>query len=186
MEQSTPTHSVKLTDRTLWFDGQSSVSDALVEDALYALHRGDIERIFVEEITSTVQQFNRMSVRKIDIRDPATVVVPKPQWPAEILAINVDETASALLHTFLASVPTERHELYIARVVQELELYHERGLGDILRACIHIVNKLRAQGVVWGVGRGSSVASFVLYLIGVHDVDSVKYGLDIHEFLGEE
>jgi DNA polymerase III alpha subunit len=37
--------------------------------------------------------------------------------------------------------------------------------------------------VLWGVGRGSSVASYCLYILGVHKVDSIKYELDIHEFL---
>jgi DNA polymerase III alpha subunit len=36
---------------------------------------------------------------------------------------------------------------------------------------------------VWGVGRGSSVASYVLFLIGVHRIDSMKYNLDYKEFL---
>ena len=34
-----------------------------------------------------------------------------------------------------------------------------------------------------GVGRGSSVASYILYLIGVHRIDSIKYNLDWKEFL---
>jgi DNA polymerase III alpha subunit len=42
---------------------------------------------------------------------------------------------------------------------------------------------MRSNNIVWGVGRGSSVASYVLYLLGVHKVDSIKYGLDIREFL---
>lgn len=185
MEQSRPTHSVKLTDRTLWFDGKSSVSDSLLEDAMYAFHRGDIDRIFVEEQTKTVKQFNRLSARTLDVRDPATVDVPTPRWPDEILAIDVDKTIAAALHAFLATQDGD-HETYVSRTVLELEMFRERGLEDILKACIHVVNTLRAHDIVWGVGRGSSVASFVLYLIGVHDVDSVKYGLDIHEFLGEE
>jgi DNA polymerase III alpha subunit len=47
----------------------------------------------------------------------------------------------------------------------------------------YLVDTLRKNNVVWGVGRGSSVASYILYLIGVHKVDSIKYNLDINEFL---
>ena len=42
---------------------------------------------------------------------------------------------------------------------------------------------MRDNGVIWGVGRGSSVASYVLYLIGIHKVDSMYYDLPINEFL---
>jgi DNA polymerase III alpha subunit len=42
---------------------------------------------------------------------------------------------------------------------------------------------MRKNKIVWGVGRGSSVASYVLFLIGIHKVNSLKYNLDIKEFL---
>ena len=66
-----------------------------------------------------------------------------------------------------------------ARVETELSLFTARNLLDILRLLIHIVTILRKNNVVWGVGRGSSVASYCLYLLGVHRVDSIKYDLDI-------
>jgi DNA polymerase III alpha subunit len=37
--------------------------------------------------------------------------------------------------------------------------------------------------IIWGVGRGSSVASYVLYKLGVHRIDSMYYDLDPQEFL---
>ena len=70
-----------------------------------------------------------------------------------------------------------------ARVQSELQMFTARNLTDILRLLIHIVTILRKNNVVWGVGRGSSVASYCLYLLGVHRVDSIKYDLDIKEFL---
>ncbi len=71
------------------------------------------------------------------------------------------------------------------RVSQELELYIKHGMYDILHVMKYIVDTLRANNVVWGVGRGSSVASYVLYLIGVHKIDSIKYKLPIEEFFKE-
>ena len=68
------------------------------------------------------------------------------------------------------------------RVEQELEEYEKRGLYPLLRFMIYLVDTLRENDIVWGVGRGSSVASYVLYLIGVHRVDSIKYDLDYKEF----
>ena len=42
---------------------------------------------------------------------------------------------------------------------------------------------MRKNNIVWGVGRGSSVASFVLFLIGVHKINSLYYDISIDEFL---
>lgn len=72
------------------------------------------------------------------------------------------------------------------RVSQELELYIRHGMYDILHVMKYIVDTLRNNNVVWGVGRGSSVASYVLFLIGVHKIDSVKYKLPIEEFFKGE
>ena len=71
----------------------------------------------------------------------------------------------------------------LQRVGTELLLYQERGMFDLLRFLVYIVDVMREQDIVWGVGRGSSVASYVLYLIGVHKIDSLYYDLDIAEFL---
>jgi DNA polymerase III alpha subunit len=71
------------------------------------------------------------------------------------------------------------------RVSQELELYIKHGMYDVLHVMKYIVDTLRNNNVVWGVGRGSSVSSYVLYLIGVHKIDSIKYKLPIEEFFKE-
>jgi DNA polymerase III alpha subunit len=69
------------------------------------------------------------------------------------------------------------------RVQEELEAFKERGMYNLLRYMVYLVDFMRENNIVWGVGRGSSVASYVLYLIGVHRIDSIKYDLDWREFL---
>ena len=71
----------------------------------------------------------------------------------------------------------------LQRCGEELILYQERGLMDLLRYLRYLVDVLRENRVIWGVGRGSSVASYVLYLLGVHRIDSMFYDLDAREFL---
>jgi DNA polymerase III alpha subunit len=71
----------------------------------------------------------------------------------------------------------------LQRVGKELLLYQERDLFSLLKQLKYIVDTWREKNIVWGVGRGSSVASYVLYLIGVHRIDSIYYDLDIEEFL---
>ena len=94
-------------------------------------------------------------------------------------------------------MPAEYHKLDIAehvlglcktqpelqRVGQELLLYQERDLLDLLRYLKYFVDTMRDNNVVWGLGRGSSVSSYVLYLLGVHKINSMFYDLDIKEFL---
>ena len=69
------------------------------------------------------------------------------------------------------------------RVEEELTAFNERGLVPLLQYMIYLVDFMRENNIVWGVGRGSSVASYVLYLIGVHRIDSIQFDLDWREFL---
>ena len=71
----------------------------------------------------------------------------------------------------------------LQRVGEELLLYQERDAFNLLRYMKYLVDTLRKNNVVWGVGRGSSVASYVLFLLGVHKINSIYYDLSIEEFL---
>lgn len=71
----------------------------------------------------------------------------------------------------------------LQRAGKELLLYQERDMFILLQYLKYLVDTMRANDIVWGVGRGSSVASFVLYLIGVHKINSLYYDLPIEEFL---
>ena len=78
------------------------------------------------------------------------------------------------------------HTLHYLRTEAELGVYEKRGLFSLLRFLVYLVDTMKERNIVWGVGRGSSVASYVLFLIGIHKVDSVKYELDFNEFLKGE
>jgi len=94
-------------------------------------------------------------------------------------------------------MPDEYHTLDIAKWVldqcsnedelqragDELLKYDERKMFTLLQYLKYLVDTMRRHNIVWGVGRGSSVASFVLYLIGIHKINSLYYDLDINEFL---
>lgn len=69
------------------------------------------------------------------------------------------------------------------RLEEELEEFDRRKLYPLLQYLKYLVDTMRENNVVWGVGRGSSVSSFVLYKIGIHKINSLKYELDWREFL---
>ena len=73
----------------------------------------------------------------------------------------------------------------LQRVGHELLLFQEKNLFPLLCYLKYLVDTMREHNIVWGVGRGSSVASYVLYLIGVHKINSLYYDLPIEEFLKE-
>jgi DNA polymerase III alpha subunit len=91
-----------------------------------------------------------------------------------------DEYKTLDIEAFLVNqCPKENYE----RLIEEIELFRQHNMTDLLRYLKYLVDTMRENKIVWGVGRGSSVASYCLYLIGVHKIDSIKYNLDIKEFL---
>jgi len=92
-----------------------------------------------------------------------------------------DEIANLNVREFLLSKCSTQEE--IDRVNMEMKLFEERQLIPVLRLMIALIEHFRDKNIVWGVGRGSSCSSYCLYLIGVHKINSIKYDLDIKEFL---
>ena len=93
--------------------------------------------------------------------------------PAEYKQLDIEDYVLGLCET-----PEQKQ-----RVDYELSLFKSHAMIDVLQFLKYMVDTLRKNNIVWGVGRGSSVASYVLYLLGVHKVDSIKYNLDPTEFL---
>ena len=81
---------------------------------------------------------------------------------------------------------TQCPEQNYTRLIEELALFKQNNMIPVLKTMKYVVDTLRANNIVWGVGRGSSVSSYVLYLIGIHKIDSVKYALPIDEFFKGE
>jgi DNA polymerase III alpha subunit len=76
-----------------------------------------------------------------------------------------------------------KNEEEIDRVELEYTLFEDRDLIMLLRLFIFLIDYMRKNKFIWGVGRGSAVSSFCLYLIGVHRVDPIKYSLPISDYL---
>lgn len=77
----------------------------------------------------------------------------------------------------------ELPDIYKERVKYELSLYQEKGYDNFLKYCVYLSTLVNQKKIVVGCGRGSSCASYLLFLLGLHMVDSVKYDIDVREFL---
>jgi len=100
--------------------------------------------------------------------------------PPDYVALDVFARVFADAERRLGTNPPEE---YLNRLADELDMMSERGMLDFLRCLIYVLDTLRDRGVVHGVGRGSSCASLVLYVIGVHRVDPVAHDIPVTEFL---
>lgn len=116
-------------------------------------------------------------------QEPVFFTQQLPATPEEALTMwNIpDDIQSLDLDTYFAEQVKTVEEAM--RVAEELALFRERKMEPMLRFMIYLVRVMKEHNIVWGVGRGSSVSSFLLYLVGVHQVNPIKYNLDIKEFI---
>lgn len=71
------------------------------------------------------------------------------------------------------------------RIEYEMKFFIDNDYVLFILKLKELIDKLKSDNKVWGVGRGSSCASYILYLLGVHDIDSVLYDIDFREFSKE-
>lgn len=172
----------KLKDRVLWFDGDSAYTP---EQVLRAAKTRDVH--YVSEMTPLIKQYNNIADSSRQLRVKTEIRPLSHDWtiPDAYKQLDVVQHLSAAHAILFEGTDPEELEQRERRLALELSLYRKYDLYDVLRTVIWIINTLTARDTVWGVGRGSSVSSYVLYVIGVHDVDSFAYGLDIDDFLHE-
>ena len=140
------------------------IKNALVSDDIYFDKDLEIENI------PTFKKYVKQSLSKeeFDIQQQNNWYIPEEYTNLDIAKYVLD----------LCQTDAE-----LQRVGQELILYQQRNLFQLLRYCKYLVDTMRKHNVVWGVGRGSSVSSYVLFLIGIHRINSLHYDLSIDEFL---
>ena len=162
--------------------GDYVLDEKEVVEVLYNNPNVDLTKVNITE----VQKFNE-AVESLYIDTEKLIQYTEPN-------VSVEEFDNQYQQNW--HMPQEYKDLDIAKylldlcsndaelqtVGHELLEYQKIDFFDALRFLKYFVDTMRENNVVWGVGRGSSVASHVLYLLGVHKIDSLKYNLDPDEF----
>jgi hypothetical protein len=182
---SLDTLTTELNGRTLRYDGVSIVSPEAVPDLFMKGVNPCLLRVNV--LDPDIETFNRLVPL-----DPVNVVGPEPitfnrGWllPRLTAKLDVQAHVMTLLQAKLLTGCYLKHEQVDAamkRTEAELALFTKHGMDDLLRCLIWVIEKFKEHKVVYGVGRGSSCASYVLFLIGLHLVDPIKHEIPIEEF----
>ena len=167
-----------LKDRKLWFDGVSEVTPSSLEQFLFK--QLDISNISVTEVTEDIKNFNNYSDVKISTKSSCNRISTEYNLPEKYKYLDIEEYLISL------SCKIEKDHLYekrIKRFQEEMVLFLQLDLTNILKVIIHIIDTFKEKNTIWGVGRGSSCSSYIFYLMDLHSVDCVLYDIDIKDFI---
>lgn len=136
-------------------------------DSIFAVPSEEIRQL-TEHTGLKIKISNQeLSMEEVDYNNQQTWLIPE-----EYTNMDIEE--------YLVTVcPKENYQ----RLIEELQAFRERNMLPVLRVLKYITDTLRKNNVIWGVGRGSSVSSYALYLLGIHKINPIKYNLDWREFL---
>ena len=169
-----------LKDRTLWYDGTVQVEPERVPELL--LNGAPIEKIIVTHHNDDTALFNSLDGPTIkDSKLENDVLDMSWQIPENYFKIDLRAYLILLLINKI-NPSNAMHEKYAQRLAKELDQIESRNMTKLIQTLIFVVHKLTETQTVWGVGRGSSCASLVLHLIGVHEVDPIRFGIPMEEF----
>lgn len=164
------------------------------QDILDEIYRGNLDKISLSKIDIHDDDYVKyVNFVKENILDDWPL--PEPFLEKEINLVAFDEKNQKNwfipkkyktfdIKDYLVSIC--KTDIEKNRVLEELYLFEKHNMLDVLRFLKYLVDTMRSHNILWGVGRGSSVASYCLYLLGIHKIDSLKYQLDIKEFLRGE
>ena len=162
--------------------GDVIFSEEDVIELLYTDPDFDISKLYLDNIDKYSE-----SLRELGIDLPVINTAPKRPKPEIFDRENCDNWHMPekyyqinVLQWLLDKCQNDEEKM---RVQMEYDLFEKKKFIRVLQFLIYFIDTLRANNIVWGVGRGSSVASFCLFLIGVHKINPLLYNLDITEFL---
>ena len=78
------------------------------------------------------------------------------------------------------------YEEYRQRIEYEIEGYKYNGAVDFMLLMTEIADWCREHDILLGYGRGSVNGSVVAWLLGITEMDAVKYGLNFERFMNKE
>jgi len=173
---------LELEDRIITDRGETVAKfDLLIKKALSDEIFTDMPALYHEDI----KFWNfKLPDRKITIwKDDGEFRGPSEEtfeWniPKKYLNLDIEELATEkFIEMGLPGDP-----VYEDRLVWELAQMRKQEMYPFVRCLVYVIDQFRKHGILWGVGRGSSCSSLVMFILGINRVDPIKYNIDPKEF----
>jgi len=182
----------RILDRDLWVDGESSlhvdaICNKMLEGSLDFLETEKVSESAKPEVKKFLSYVDRKITNTVSVKTRESISDLDKSFniPSKYSNMNI---AKRIMRGYkyrhnTDSMSEDEVSARLYRVADELELYTNMGLLDVLKCSAYMVDTLKEKGMVWGPGRGSACCSYILYLLEIHDIDSYAFDLSIDEFL---
>lgn len=150
--------------------------DELIE--AYRIQNAVPKDIYLEAIEETNRMADRIEEFELDFS------YKYPKLYEDSLAVFKQKIEEGIKYRGVYKYPNFQE--YKDKIEYELNTYLHNGSVDFMLLEEDYKTALREQGVCCGYSRGSVSGSIIAYLLGVTDVDSIKYNLNFERFMNKE
>lgn len=153
-----------------------------ITDQLYLKSSFEMESIFDKKYLENTDHIIRLCNATIPVHE-----MHLPKYP-----VPKNGTASEYLRQLCAVGLKKRFKgkevksRYYQRLKKELDVITKMGFDDYFLIVFDYVRYAKMNKILVGPGRGSAAGSLVAYVLGITNVDPLKYDLLFERFLNEE
>ena len=165
---------------------------AEIYDGCYFMSDSEIHTVLDKQIgADAVERCLRNTDEVADLCEAVTMPWHEPELPkiqippqyASSAAYLRDLVKQGFARRGCDKFDAEKQRIYKQRVKEELEVIEKKDFCDYFLILVDYISWCRKNGIIVGPGRGSACGSLVCYLIGITELDSIKYDLDFGRFL---
>ncbi len=143
----------------------------------YFLSYGEVSQFANETMLANVAEIISMC----NVVIPSEVLIPK--YNEEF---DSDQLLISLCRKGLQKRIGSLNDQYVSRLKYELQVICEMGFADYFLIVYDYVKYAKKIGIVVGAGRGSAAGSLVAFVLGITEIDPIKYNLLFERFLNPE
>jgi len=115
------------------------------------------------------------------------------EWKQKARIVNISEDAAFMRFRVFKgfkqkfkTLSKEQIAERLERVKQEIKVFEKNSFSSYMLVVADFIKWAKENDILVGIGRGSVGGSMVAYLLGIHGVDPIKYGLLFERFQNAE
>ena len=149
--------------------------------------------VYIQSYDEIKADFEKAGIKREDIYESSVEIADKVEAydfheNLDLLPVpkkNALKTVKDLCEKSLVEMGLD-DETYRARLKEELTVIQEKNFASYFLVVSDMVNWAKQNEILVGPGRGSAAGSLVCYLMGITEVDPIKYDLLFFRFINPE
>jgi DNA polymerase-3 subunit alpha len=150
--------------------------------------------VYIQSYSEILSDFEKAGITRKDIYESSLEISNKVEVydfheNLDLLPVpkkDALETLKQMCSQSLTGKGLIDNDIYRKRILEELQVIEDKNFASYFLVVSDMVNWAKQNEILVGPGRGSAAGSLVCYLLGITDVDPIKFDLLFFRFINPE